>query len=692
MSARWQHMVLDVQRWFLRGTALFVSLFVMALAGARLLGVGYVTTILNAAPLGVVFGMVLMAYVLSWLVEYWVNRVVAAELLGLLGAGENELTMRYETSPGRKVHLDVKPEGRYLMVHSMGRFAVVGERVSRKRQAFHSYDLLDLFRALAGEKDGQVAEVSRQTDLYFHAFNLFLIVLALAGWFAYKYGPRYTNPAPVVQAQAEVPVARYFDLAERLLAAPGDTRPALIVAASGGGTRAALYTAHLLEGLHRLGAAGDIALMSGVSGGGVALAYFAANRETLLRPGTEDEWQKFRRRISQPFIEDVLEGATELRVYGAASVSMLLAESFERRLARHGGRWTLGVQDAGLILNTAISGHPDKESSVLEKTLDDGGKGDCDRSYNLMAGGRLVFTNLSQTGKFPQRDNWVSDVRLPYVVVRDPAVRLETAAALNANFPPAFPNARVRLHETPGAPCPERSFFVTDGGAQENLGLVSALYAVWSALDEIERTCGERTAKTHPWCKRTLRPIRFVIAEASAATFDYEEDRGIGAALTAKDRLTGGLTDHLIHQVRELYLARSGVPAAADNLLFDFLALPLAFRARGGLGTHWMHAEHIEMIDPRLRETPAWHELRARARATVTIHKDQLGAIWRALHDPAKDYCTDRNYRDPGQDRETDTVRRWICGAHDDRRAPRDLHVGNWKKLREALRDPGRTL
>jgi hypothetical protein len=369
---------------------------------------------------------------------------------------------------------------------------------------------------------------------------------------------------------------------------------------------------------------------------------------------------------------------------------MLLAESFKRRLAQRGGRWSLDVQGAGLILNTAISGHPAAESELLERTLndaDDGRAADCnerDRSYRLMGGGRLVFTNLKQTSKFPQRDNRVPDVRLPYVLVRDPAVPLEKAAALNANFPPAFPNARVLLRGSPGAVCPDRTFFVTDGGAQENLGLVSALYAVQSALDEIKRQCGKDAPNTHPLCKRTLRPIRFVIAEASAATFDYEEDRGISTALTAKERLTGGLTGALIERNQELYLA-SGVRAGADKLDFHFLGLPLVFRARGGLGTHWMHAARVEMIDPRLRVIPAWYEPSLRARATVTVTRANLDKIWLALHDPAKPYCgNDYGYGD----RHTDTVRRWICGSPGDSRGSRDLHIKNWAELRAAL-DPG---
>lgn len=692
MSSRWQHMAHDVQRWLLRGTASFVSVFVIALGVARVFGIDYVATILDAAPLGVVFGIVVMSYALSWLVEYWLNRAVAAELIGLLGAtdGATTVAFSYKVSRASPPSPEVKVEhaGRHLMLHGIGRFAIVGrvpaDHIAERREAFHSYGMVEILRVLAGERDGDAADASRGTDLYFHSFNAALVLLALAFWLAYWHGPRYTAPTAMVEARTEVPVDQGFNLAEHLLARPDDTRPALVVAASGGGTRAALYTAHVLEGLHGLGASRDIVLMSGVSGGGVALAYFATNREALTAKGASDkQWRKFRKRIADAFIQDVLGGATELRMFGADSLSLLLAESFGRRLAKgNEAGWTLGVQGAGLILNTTITGHPDTESDLLAKTLDPAG-GDCDRSFSLMAGGRLIFTNLTEI-RFPERDNRMPDVRLPYVVVRDPAVKLQHAAALNANFPPVFPNARVLLHDA-AAPCGGRSFFVTDGGALENLGLVSALYALRSALEEIRAHCGDGAPKTHAWCRRTLRPIRFIIAEASAATFDYEQDRGISAVLSAKERLTGGLTEALIAQSEALY-RDAGVPAGAKELDFHFLGLPLAFRARGGLGTHWMHAGKVEMIDPRLREVPARYELWDRARATVTISRKQLGQIWRALHEPApdRDYCGNRRDYTWG-DRNTDRVRHWVCGGSD---GARDLHIESWRKLRQVLGNP----
>ena len=73
----------------------------------------------------------------------------------------------------------------------------------------------------------------------------------------------------------------------------------------------------------------------------------------------------------------------------------------------------------------------------------------CAKEYERLTtriggGGRLIFTNLS----FPRPlarpiSSEHPEIRFPYVIVNDPAVKLTDAAALQANFPPVFPNAAV---------------------------------------------------------------------------------------------------------------------------------------------------------------------------------------------------------------------------------------------------------
>src|SRR5204863_330849 len=94
----------------------------------------------------------------------------------------------------------------------------------------------------------------------------------------------------------------------------------------------------------------------------------------------------------------------------------------------------------------------------------------------------------------------VPAIGMPFRVLRDGSVGLARAAALSANFPPVFPNARVNVtgFAAVGQPCDVRSYYVTDGGAVENLSLVSALltidraqlFALWNALyDKDTRIC-----------------------------------------------------------------------------------------------------------------------------------------------------------------------------------------------------------
>jgi hypothetical protein len=690
LAPRWRQMALLVERWFLRGTALFVSLFVVAIAVCRIFGVSYVTTLLDGAPFGVIFSGSVMCYVLAWLVEYWINRAAAAELLGVLGNPGPQAAMPYPYA--HQPSLGVEQAGRYLMGHGLGRFLVLGRVAGQRSPAFETYGMPELFDELAGAGHREAAmAVSRQVHLYFYAVNALLVLTVAAFGLAYWYANHVAQQPPVVTVRASADTG-LTDLADRLLAGRGDERPALVVVASGGGTRAAVFATYVLEGLHRVGVDGDIVLLSGVSGGGVALAYFALHYPELSAqgPAALPQWQRFKRAIEANYIDDVLKGGLEWRVLGAAPLTVLLNETFERRLfsgARRAPTFELAGTPA-LILNTTVTGHPDEESALLMMSLNRPlPPGDCRetaRPYKLMNGGRLIFTNIAQVSAFPKREAPIADVRLPYVIVRDPGVRLAAAAALNANFPPVFPNARVEVKDQdPNTECPDRSYFVTDGGAEENLGLVSALFAVQSALAEIAGRC--RAAPADPWCRRRLRPIHFVIAEASATGYDYEQDRGVSAGMEgAKDRMTGGLTNMLIDDTDRLHARASsrvegGRAAQGLRLRFHFLAMPLVFRSRGGVGTHWTHADRFTFSDPRVRAPHlSW------AAGTVDVRWSELTRMWTALHDPEARFCDDASYGGVN----TDTVRRWICGWRFDGSRPRDLHVLEWRTLVTELKPP----
>jgi hypothetical protein len=179
---------------------------------------------------------------------------------------------------------------------------------------------------------------------------------------------------------------------------------------------------------------------------------------------------------------------------------------------------------------------------------------------------------------------------LPYRVINYGDVKLSAASALTANFPPVFSNARVRIRPTEAeekrGEC-ARSYFVTDGGATENLGLVSALYALRSTLSDMD-------------AGTPLSDIHILALEASAIDYDYSDDRGLGAATGgAKERINAGLTQVLLREVQALADSRFHV-----QVHVHFLPLPVAFRSRGGFGTHWMFAPNVRVSNPHLPQKP----------------------------------------------------------------------------------------
>jgi len=694
-TARWQAMVSQVRRWLLVGTPLAVSLGVIALAILRLAKVQYVTTILDAAPFGVIFVWIVMAYVLLWWFEISVNSTVAAELIRVVGTDHDVRAGYFKYYPDKVPAQErtVELADRFVAAHGAGRFAALGWFRDKDTQqptlAFQTFDLVELFARLTPPALSDLwHDLKRRIQLYFLTVNALVIGVLLAGSLYYGYGDRHNSVRPVVTAKAVSADAPLANLAALLLQHPR----AFIVAASGGGTRAALFTATALEGLHKLGVDKDIVLLSGVSGGGVAEAYFYTHRAALIAEDpTYVEWKRFKSRMTEPFIGDVLEGALEWRLLSREPLGQLLVESFERRLFLvDDGQATMGHSGAmGVILNTTITAHPQEDADLLRGVFQrpDDPHLSCNARhipYALMSGGRLIFTNLAArdafppSGAVPPTDTLlhIPDVRLPYVVIQDQSVPVASAAALNANFPPVFTNARVDVAgETADPLCPLRSYYVTDGGATENLGLLSALYALRGALQTLQ---GERVPEIH-----------LVTIEASATAYDYTPDRGLNAATGgSKERLTGGLTQELLGDVQTLANARFG---DKPRVQVHDLALPLAFRSRGGFGTHWMFPDSIVIENPRKAAPLQWyqHQLAAwfsKDPPAAVVNKRQLTDLWTALYEPDRRFCG-QSWESKDQQR----VAEWICGKESPGAAElaKDIQVTEWHKLVESLSPSG---
>jgi hypothetical protein len=297
-----------------------------------------------------------------------------------------------------------------------------------------------------------------------------------------------------------------------------------------------------------------------------------------------------------------------------------------------------------------------------------------------MGGGRLIFTNLTgrdafpPSGELPPTDGMphIPDVRLPYVVVQDRGVPVASAAALNANFPPVFTNARVNVASEAGDKvCPQRAYYVTDGGATENLGLVSALYALRSALGQLQPA--------------EIPEIHIVTVEASATTYDYEPDRGVNAATGgSKERLTGGLSQELLNQVQAL---ASRATTGNGRVQVHALALPLAFRSRGGFGTHWMFPDAVVVENPQLTAPLNWYEHQlarwfSKTPPNATIDKQQLIDLWTELYRTDNGFCQQRWASNDQQQ-----VANWVCGNHaaGEKKLARDIQITEWAQLIDSL-------
>ena len=217
-----------------------------------------------------------------------------------------------------------------------------------------------------------------------------------------------------------------------------------------------------------------------------------------------------------------------------------------------------------------------------------------------------------------------------------------------------FPNARVDLTApvAGGGPCVARSYFVTDGGATENLGLISALVAIEGALGD-------------PRLRSVRLDLHFVLAEASALGYDYAQDRGVSVATgDSKERLAGGLTLEL----RTRVVAAATAADPDSHVAFHDLSLPRVFRSRGGFGTHWMFPDTIRITTPQPEELPLrWQQLVAQASGQpqyrVAIGKSDLLDLWSALypHGDEPPFCELQDGR--RWPSEALTVARWICGV-----------------------------
>ena len=367
----------------------------------------------------------------------------------------------------------------------------------------------------------------------------------------------------------------------------------------------------MLRALQDAKALDRVVLLSSVSGGSAGVAYFAAHRDSLLAERTDSEvWTQYRDALAGDHIKRVLAGVGEWRFFKGERLGKLLTESFDDHFLPAACS-TIGCAGVGVIFNTAVSGawRPGERNST--KCLEErGAPRNCatvDRT-----GSRLVITNLDS---FTQESvgtivaGWQLD--FDYEVVRDPGSPLTAAASMSANFPPVFSNTAVHIDR--GSEGKARRYWVTDGGAVENRGVISLLLAL---LAEASEWSGDKSPPS----------IKILVADASGTSVVYKEDRGIGAAGAAKRQIADRLISELALEVGAAWQRLSGGQSTAE-----LVYLPMPEVLRSGFGTHWQLPATVRLSDP-----DGWY-LNSKSKfwrrpETLTLNKRQIEEVVNLLY------------------------------------------------------------
>ena len=560
-----------------RGTALVISMLVIGLAAARLLGETYVTTIFDSASGMEIILYLVVPYGLAWWYDYWVDRLLGQQLFYLLtddhDSGNTSAVYPYVLAPALAVHPPtlVPVDGRTIELHGQGRFLALRDNPIRANRRFQTWSYADLFVQLAavGSPGGRAQPLPQQIAHVTTAFRtltgIMTLSLLLAGGLLLRGEWRQEEQMALSNRPAGVSLAQLLDPTVYTAA-----HPAVLVAASGGGTRAAVFTGATLEGLTELPGT-SIAVGSGVSGGAAALAYYAGYRSEL-KTGDDSAWNLYFDRMTQPFIQDVIERAQEWRMAGHGRLGILLAESFERR-------WHLpdaadhlnNLRDFGLITNATLAGRFDRcsvpNNATAGLSLAEAAARFQQYTRPDVAGARLVMTNLNLRNAFPHQTPFAAmscDPPLLPVLVDDGTARPERIAALSANFPPVFSNAAVDVDN-------QHRYWVTDGGAADNRGLEPILYAL-------------REVAANAPASAKLPAVVVVVVEASGIDDHYSQDRGMSGALGAGAHFADQLNTELENNIRALYDGRG----QQADVHFVQISMPRMLRTSGSFGTHWM--------------------------------------------------------------------------------------------------------
>ena len=638
---RLQYTLATIRRLFLEGASGVISLLIILFAALRLAGVNYITTVLDGAAWWAIMQYFLALYALSWTYDYWSRRAMCDAMLQLLTAdGEPTDRVKYRKADKDEadevdIILAVDDHKRtcYIQPHGGARFAVVREPVEigseeatkrkalapqeqkflRDRDGVHwqVYPPLELFQELAmsasrrsGLRETYARLVTRTRFVRALPAVVFLVLLY---WFADK---QWENTrAPHIEAQAAEASAFAFAKRVKEIRADNPDKPdVLLIASSGGGTRAAVYTHELLRSLHGQDALRRVAMVSSVSGGSLATGFLAAHHKALLEQEVDGAiWQRFKGAVEGRHIERVLRGVFEWRLAEKDRLGILLAESFEHYL---GGKPSLGtVGNIGIFLNTGVVGDAKTKCTKTDKTS------------GTLAGSRLVFTNVAgfradaitgHTGAGAPRGSTGYAPDLRYTIFGQGKIEIPRAVSASANFPPIFSN--VAIDDTGSG----RRYWVTDGGSVDNRGLMTLLLATTQLVRNWTKADGD------------LPPLRILVVDVSGYSAGFSQDRGIGSATGSKGKGFSKLMRALFEGLRRTYLdklvalrdaktikERTRLREEVDErVTIHDVTMPKAFRA--SFGTHWTLPAKVTL------QRKKWNPVKAKLDDPPVLSKQTL--------------------------------------------------------------------
>ena len=681
-------------RMFFIGPQRVISILVIAVAGARLAEIHFITYLFNGGSTGygnpVLMLYILLSYACVWYYGFWTDQFVARRLMRMLTLKPDWRTAISVAYPyhGDPTLSRVESEGRTISLHGAGRLKLRGHYEDgyagggtalqfmtpaeligqfRRQIELRSRDMIKADDLLASLRNFERAAVIYPVIVGTLAFGLIVGPIVLTFYYAVQ-PPELTVHAEGGGGRDALAFMKNQDYENGDCSPLKAGMPRIAIAASGGGTRAAIYTASLLRGLAEAGHVCDVVMASGVSGGSAALAYFGLHEAELRSRGGVGfmAWERYSREMAHPYIEDVINRASDLRItFGRfqwrrftcgepavpdGSVSGLaparsklghiLAESFVCRM----GAGKMGDVSFGLMLNSSIVGsYPDpgnpcrrgdgyslpEQASRCQGLLDGAG-----------AGGRLVLTNIGSTQTMQANTSPGMEI----VTIDEPDVSVSRAAALSANFPPVFPDAAVDIMPSSGT---AKRYWVTDGGTVENRGTVTMYRALRDAARREPKSCGGGNSPR-------FAPLHVIVADVSALAGPYSESFGFDSVLGAGGQLGLGMEAELRADLKTLYETTH-----CSKIYFHDIVIPPVFSSNGGIGTHWLLPGSMTFRDPN------------HSGEQVTLHAEDVEKLVLSLHSSRA-----FSYQDNGG------VKRVLGWAQD---GPGNRHRANWVRLLDML-------